>query len=260
MSKYNAPVPFPSNADYSRQAIELPGTRRPGQTGHYRTTLYEFCTLQSPGTFTTLVEVFEEGLKCSNNGPFLGHRPLVSTQPLKFADHYVWQSWPAVDTRRRAVGSALQKLFQTGVLGGGQLDTVGIWSRNTPEWQVVDLALHAYGKVGVSLYDTLGKDSVEYIINHAELSVVFATANHIPFLLKLAPRVPVMKVIVSMDPLSEETKRVLASWAEERNVKVMDLPELEELGAANATEPITPTADQLCAICYTSVREHAYRL
>ncbi|KAI0950297.1 hypothetical protein AcV7_008810 [Taiwanofungus camphoratus] len=93
---------------------------------------------------------------------------------------------------------------------------------------------------------------LECSINHAELSVVFATANHIPFLLKLAPRVPVMKVIVSMDPLSEETKRVLASWAEERNVKVMDLPELEELGAANATEPITPTADQLCAICYTS--------
>ena len=28
------------------------------------------------------------------------------------------------------------------------------------EWQIVDLALHAYKKVGVSLYDTLGKDSV----------------------------------------------------------------------------------------------------
>jgi hypothetical protein len=28
------------------------------------------------------------------------------------------------------------------------------------EWQVIDLALHAYQKVGVSLYDTLGKDAV----------------------------------------------------------------------------------------------------
>ena len=27
------------------------------------------------------------------------------------------------------------------------------------DWQVVDLSLQAYGKVGVSLYDTLGKDS-----------------------------------------------------------------------------------------------------
>lgn len=28
------------------------------------------------------------------------------------------------------------------------------------EWQVIDTALHAYGKIGVSLYDTLGKDAV----------------------------------------------------------------------------------------------------
>lgn len=28
------------------------------------------------------------------------------------------------------------------------------------EWQLVDIALQSYGKVGVSLYDTLGKDSV----------------------------------------------------------------------------------------------------
>lgn len=28
------------------------------------------------------------------------------------------------------------------------------------EWQIVDIALQTYGKVGVSLYDTLGKDSV----------------------------------------------------------------------------------------------------
>ena len=27
------------------------------------------------------------------------------------------------------------------------------------DWQVIDLSLQAYGKVGVSLYDTLGKDS-----------------------------------------------------------------------------------------------------
>ena len=28
------------------------------------------------------------------------------------------------------------------------------------EWQLLDCALHAYGKVGVALYDTLGKDAV----------------------------------------------------------------------------------------------------
>lgn len=34
------------------------------------------------------------------------------------------------------------------------------FSSITTEWQLVELALHAYNKVGVGLYDTLGKDSV----------------------------------------------------------------------------------------------------
>ena len=33
------------------------------------------------------------------------------------------------------------------------------------EWQIIDTALHAYNKVGVSLYDTLGKDSVGMFYN-----------------------------------------------------------------------------------------------
>ena len=34
------------------------------------------------------------------------------------------------------------------------------WLTQVEEWQLLDCALHAYGKVGVALYDTLGKDSV----------------------------------------------------------------------------------------------------
>ena len=37
-------------------------------------------------------------------------------------------------------------------------------AHSSKEWQLLDCALHAYGKVGVALYDTLGKDSVgEYV-------------------------------------------------------------------------------------------------
>jgi len=169
MSEYNVPILFPQNADYLTQSAEVPGTRKPGQTGHYRGTAFPFLTLQSPGTFRTLTEIFDEGFKRSDNGPIFGHRPLVSQKPLKYAGYYQWQTWPQVDVRRRAIGSALQKLFRTGALGGGQLETVGIWSRNIPEWQIVDLALHAYGKIGVSLYDTLGKDSVGETISVLEV-------------------------------------------------------------------------------------------
>ena len=98
-------------------------------------------TLDTPGAFTNCVDIFEEGFRRSKGGPFLGHRPILSKKPLTYADHHVWQSWPDVDARRRAVGSAVHKLFETRVLGGGDLDTVGIWSKNSPSACSTSLSL-----------------------------------------------------------------------------------------------------------------------
>ncbi|EIW60496.1 acetyl-CoA synthetase-like protein [Trametes versicolor FP-101664 SS1] len=247
------PVPQNPAADYKKQCVEVPGTKRPGQTAHYRGSAYPYVTIDAPDAFTNLLQIFDEGLRRSKGGRFLGQRPVLSKQPLKYADYHVWQSWPEVDVRRRALGSALHKLFQTGALGGGDLATVGIWSKNCPNWQVIDLALQAYGKVGVSLYDTLGKDSAgAFSVNHAELTVIFATPEHIASLLKLAPKAPVLKMIVSMEPLSPDTKSALSAWGETVNVQIKEIAELEEFGRANLIEVIPAVADQIATICYTS--------
>ena len=106
-------------------------------------------------------QLFEAGLSHGRDRPFLGIRPKISDSPLKFANHYVWQSWGEVDIARRRVGSALEALFASGVLkpASGDLHTVGIWSPNRPEWQITDIASRSYKKVVVCLYDTLGNDS-----------------------------------------------------------------------------------------------------
>lgn len=141
--------------------------------------VFGLITLESQNVVRTLPDVFDLGLSLSKDLPFLGRRPVVSTNPLKFANDFVWETYAQVDVRRRNVGSALETLFRRGVLGGGEHQTVGIWSQNRPgnlsfnaaerrrltrliyaEWQIIDTALHAYSKVGVSLYDTLGKDAV----------------------------------------------------------------------------------------------------
>ncbi|CDO70787.1 hypothetical protein BN946_scf184798.g102 [Trametes cinnabarina] len=250
------PVPENPDADYNKQCIEVPGTKRPGQTAHYRSSAYPFVTLDTPNTFTNLLQIFDEGKRRAQDRLFLGHRPVISTQPLKFADYFEWQTWPEVDARRRAVGSALHKLFQSGALGGGDLPTVGIWSKNSPNWQVIDLALQAYSKYPRGM----NRDSEraapfaipEFIMNHAELTVVFATPDHIPALLKLAPKAPVLKMIVSMDPLTAETKSVLSAWGETVNVQIKELSELEEFGRANLIDVIPATSDRIATICYTS--------
>ncbi|EIN07731.1 acetyl-CoA synthetase-like protein [Punctularia strigosozonata HHB-11173 SS5] len=233
-------VALPPNFDLTKQSVPVPGTKKPGQTAHYRNGGYGMFTLDTPNHLRTMTEAFEVGLKASRDEPMLGHRPLLSTSPLTFAKHYVWETYAQVDARRRAVGSAVYKLFRDGTLGGGELETI------------IDLAMNAYQKVSVSLYDTLGKDSVEYIINHAYLTVVFVGPQHIPTVLKLAPRIPCLKMVVSLDDLSAEAKPLLTSWADSVNIKLTTLRELEALGKENLIEPIPATPDQLATICYTS--------
>lgn len=79
----------------------------------------------------TLTELWDIGHAVGGDKRFLGHRPVVSAKPLVFGP-YVWQSYNQIAERRRSVGSAIYGLFQRGELGGGELETVGIWSQNRP--------------------------------------------------------------------------------------------------------------------------------
>ena len=62
-------------------------------------------------------------------------------------------------------------------------------------------------------------------INHAELTVVFATPAHIPALLKLAPKCPTLKMVVAMEDLPAQTKSVLSAWGETIGVQIKEQSE-----------------------------------
>jgi long-chain acyl-CoA synthetase len=93
---------------------------------------FGYVDFDTPGAITTLPEVFDSGYALSKNSTFLGHRPLVSKNPLTYAHHYVWQTYAEVDERRRHIGSAIHTLFENGTVGGGEHPTVGLWSSNRP--------------------------------------------------------------------------------------------------------------------------------
>jgi long-chain acyl-CoA synthetase len=57
---------------------------------------------------------------------------------------------------------------------------VGIYSKNRPEWLITALGCQAHAMPIVPLYDTLGPNAAEYIINHAELSVVVVGKENLP--------------------------------------------------------------------------------
>ena len=60
-------------------------------------------------------------------------------------------------------------------------------------------------------------------INHAETTVVFASSNHVQFLLKLAPSVPKLRLVVILDEVPVESKDILVAWGKDKNVQVLSL-------------------------------------
>ncbi|KAG8856572.1 hypothetical protein FRB96_006332 [Tulasnella sp. 330] len=241
----------PSCEKFPLHSTEIPGTRVPGQTGHYRNAIWN--DLKGVLGRWTLTEMWESGLHQARDRPCLGYRQVVSTEPMKWAPEYTWQTFKEVDLRRRALGTAIEGLFRSGRFPAGlEFEGVGIWSVNRPEWQIVDLACAAYNKVTVALYDTLGPGAVEYVINHSELPVVFCGDKQISSLLVSSDKCPTLKMIVCMDRLEAATKAELIKIGNEKGVEIKEMRELEADGMKNPMQPFKATLDQLAVICYTS--------
>jgi long-chain acyl-CoA synthetase len=102
------------------------------------------------------------------------------------------------------------------------------------------------------LDDTLGAETVEFIINHSEISAIVASKVVIPNLLKVAHKCPRLKLIISMDPLVGDASNVLQQWAIDRKVTLKDWKEVEMIGRKNLRKHTPPSPETIACICYTS--------
>lgn len=60
-------------------------------------------------------------------------------------------------------------------LGLQRGDRIGIYSSNSVMWQTAAFGAYSVGMVVVPVYDSLGKDAAQYIINHAEVKLLLAS-------------------------------------------------------------------------------------
>lgn len=88
------------------------------------------------------------------------------------------------------------------------IDFIGIHSKNTLEWALVDLANVSYGLTTLPLYDTLGEEAVQCMLDQTEVSTLFVSADMIGQHVKRlkSGKFPHLKQLVVMDEkaLTEE--------------------------------------------------------
>ncbi|ORY32192.1 hypothetical protein BCR39DRAFT_524520 [Naematelia encephala] len=287
-------APYPDDLNINAQSVELPQSKQDGFSGVWTSGTWSSARLIAPEEPRTLFELFEQSVARHPNQAMFLRRPIVTQDgddKPTFGTTLVPTSYQVIQQRRTNLGSALLALERAGRLGSQSVHAsppeithphvphfgrsnrvkngarrgwgVGLWSQNREEWQVVDLAAHAYGLVTASLYETLGPDVARYIINHCPLSIVFAASNHLTDLLKLAPVCPTLRVIVSMDPLPKPERDVLTAWATSVNVELLFMDELEAWGTEDGIKcdpgPVRGVAgeeeldrDRILTISYTS--------
>uniref|UniRef100_A0AC11BMI7 Acyl-CoA synthetase long chain family member 1 n=1 Tax=Ovis aries TaxID=9940 RepID=A0AC11BMI7_SHEEP len=222
--------------DLAMQSVEVPGS-----DGARRSTLLDS---DEPLVYfyddvRTLYQGFQRGIQVSNNGPCLGSRK--PDQP------YEWLSYKQVADMSECVGSALlHKGFKA-----APDKFIGIFAQNRPEWVIIEQGCFTYSMVIVPLYDTLGTEAITYIINKAELSLVFVDKPEKANLLLEGVEnklIPCLKTIVLMDSYGSD----LLERGKKCGVEIISMKAMEDLGRANRQKPKPPAPEDLAVICFTS--------
>ena len=132
----------------------------------------------------TQLDCIEYYMKHRPNSNFLGTREYFPQE--KKYGKYIWKSWAEIYN--------ISKYFLYGItkydlcpeisvndefLGGEtKMRFMGIYSRNREEWLVGSFGCQMDSIAVVTLYDTLGINSVEYILNETELTTIIAETKN----------------------------------------------------------------------------------
>eukprot|EP00897_Mesotaenium_endlicherianum_P001315 jgi/Mesen1/1210/ME000128S00185 len=188
---------------------------------------------------STVWELFRRSAEVYPNNNMLGMRDMTGGK----AGPYIWETYAQVFEKTKYIASAFRSL---GVEAKGR---VGIYGANCSQWVIAMEACNSQSLYCVPLYDTLGADAIEFIVNHAEISTIVVQASKISTLISgITKCTDNVKTIVSMDEWDAASK----SKAEELGIKTYSWNDFLALGKSSPVEPVPPSPEDICTIMYTS--------
>ncbi|CAA0830912.1 Long chain acyl-CoA synthetase 2 [Striga hermonthica] len=186
--------------------------------------------LESPWDF------FRNSVERYPTNRMIGRRQIIDGK----TNAYVWQTYKQVYDDALKIGSAIRG---RGLNPG---DKCGIYGANCPEWIMAMQACNSHAITYVPLYDTLGPNAVEFIINHAEVSIAFVQESKLPSVCALL-FISLFLTIVSFGKISDQQKTA----ASEVGVDCFSWEEFSLLGNMDSNLP-PKNKITTCTIMYTS--------
>ncbi|CDW80980.1 long-chain-fatty-acid--ligase 5 [Stylonychia lemnae] len=197
----------------------------------------------------TLLELFEKAISKFGDNKFLGSR-----NNDKAGRPYEFKTFKEVAIQMDDLAQGILNLNLSPVIQHNNENWrfMGIFSRNREEWALVNLACMKISITVVPFFDSLGQDSLAFVINQTELTTMCIEEKNFEILLKLKceGRIQSLQSIVMFDkPTSEQILK-----AQQSNVKILQMSNLVTQGQQNKQSLIElrPKSDSIYMFCYTS--------
>lgn len=194
---YSVPINSSDNLKGESQTYRAPSAKS-GLVSYFK---------ESPEV-QTFQDIFLRSVKNYSDKPFLGTRVTLDDGT---RGPYEFKTYGEVLKLCQKVGSGIISLDLAPIVdthSDTNLRLVGIYSKNREEWVELDLACTLYAITSVPIYDTLGQNSVEFILQHTGMTTVFCSNSYIESLIKAYAQKKVGKMsnIVCFDQPTERQK------------------------------------------------------
>lgn len=248
---------IPFGGDSVKRSYRLPASKEPGFSSIF---INELCHKHNEDKvfdllhpyLVTLDRIFDEIVKIFGDNECIGERLFRNGV---YDNFYSFQSFNTVQKRRLDLGSGLLQFMRSNEFLQPDQNpddfVLTLYSKNRIEWLLIDFACYAYNITNTLLYDTLGSESTEYIVNLVKSPIIVCSKDKLTRIFELKPKLPSVIGIVSMDDLDTEDNHFVQR-ANQLGIKLIDLKHLELLGALFPSKRTPPTPESVATITFTS--------
>lgn len=268
---------LPPDPNLVLKSVPLPNSEQPGFSAIYRNMASpDKVVLCLHPQLTTLYELFEHSAQLYQKQEAFGTRV---TNPDGTYGDYQWEDYLTVYRRRLNLGAGIffvlennpfrtdsevhQRCFYTPTrpeVGPGQSPVdalpfvVTLYSHNRAEWVLSDCACVAYSLCSTALYDSLGPETLKYILELTQSPIIICSKDKIAGIIKLKQQFPDelanVIAIVLMDSLDNDAPLVDAAKA--ANIMAYDIRQVERFGEINPLPVVPPSPNTVYTISFTS--------
>ncbi|KAH3679865.1 hypothetical protein WICMUC_000608 [Wickerhamomyces mucosus] len=233
---------------------EVPGSAIPNHSPIFRNskTLGKPLLHQIHPEYSTTLDFFQNSLSLYPNRPLWAYYPPNE-------DSYKFITYKDANQLINQLGSGILTILRKNfhdLYRPINNFIISIYSYNRYEWTLTDFAAQFNSITTTSLYDTLGPDSIKYILNMTQSPILFTVESKVESLLILINQnreeLSSLKIIVSFDKLSHHTHAHLFNLAKSLGLLLYDFQDVLEIGKLSPQPPIKPTPEFLSTISFTS--------